>query len=175
MRITIAAQAVPMEIHYHHAWLVWVLFFVGEMLHIALQTDDLARKSKISRAAVLESVGIRVLWRAFACSMIFGLLWYYPGMLSGLLKHVGLPVSDDESAVLAIPMNNFIAGGYGLVLDSLVGYVPFLKSQLPTVDIPVQSALSTAADANVKAGEAIATAQVVTDQTVGKSSATLKP
>lgn len=119
------------DIHYHHAWLIWLLYLVGVSLHIALQVDDIARKNKLERQAVWDAIYIRLLYRTFVTAMIFGILWYYPMLISSGLKMIGHPLGDDEASVLAIPMNNFIAGLYGVGLDSLLGYIPGLKSWLP--------------------------------------------
>jgi hypothetical protein len=130
-----AAQSLPVDIHYHHVAWIWILFFFGQFLHIALQVDDLARKSSKPRDEVLGMILIQVCFRTFWCAMIFGLIWQYPLIISNVLKIFGHPIGPDEADVMAIPMNNFIAGIYGLSLDSVLGYIPVLKSQLP----PVQS------------------------------------
>ena len=124
-----------MEIHYHHIGVIWALFLVGEGLHVFLQVDDLARKNLQSRIAVLKCILAPVAYRAFACAMIFGLLWQHPDIVSRLAGYFGHPLSADESEVFAIPMNNSIAGLYGLFLDSLLGYIPVLKSQLPALNV----------------------------------------
>jgi hypothetical protein len=123
-------------IHYHHAWLVWALYFVGVGLHVALQVNDIAAKNGWKRLAVVNAIGAAVAYRTFGTAMLFGLLWHYPLLISNALKAVGVNIGPDEAAVLAIPMNNFVAGLYGLVLDSLLGYIPGLKSWLPSVNPP---------------------------------------
>jgi hypothetical protein len=128
------AAAVP--IHYHHAWLVWALYLIGAAIHVGLQVDDIARKNKWTRRDVIQAIGPAVAFRAFFSAMIFGLIWHYPMLISNALKMVGVNVGPDEAEVLAIPMNNFIAGLYGLMLDSLLGYIPGLKSWLPPCDPP---------------------------------------
>lgn len=157
----VAAQVIPTEIHYHHGWLVWLLYLVGALLHVALQVDDIARKNNWKRQAVLQAIGIRVAFRTFWTAMAFGLIWHYPMLISNALKLVGHPLSPDEAEVFAIPMNNFIAGIYGASLDSLLGYIPGLKSWLPDVGGDVKVALSEAAAANVQSGAAIGKAQEV--------------
>jgi Na+/proline symporter len=131
MKGLMEANAVP--IHYHHAWLVWALYFVGAALHILLQVFDIAAKNKWKPKAVLMAIGPAVAFRAFAASMAFGLIWYYPEGIANVLKLVGVNIGADEAEVLAFPMNNFIAGLYGLGLDSALGYIPGLKSWLPSV------------------------------------------
>lgn len=148
-----------MGIHYHHGWLIWILFFVGQVLHVALQVNSLADSSGKTRTTVLKNIFIPVMWRTFACAMIFGLIWQYPDMIAKLASMVGFNVSSDETSVLAIPMNNFIAGVYGLGLDSALGYIPFLKSQLPVIQLPVKEALADAAAKTVEVAKAIEVAQ----------------
>lgn len=126
----------PVPIHYHHAWLIWVLYFAGAALHVALQVNDIAQKNKWTKKDVIGAIGTAVAFRAFASAMVFGLLWHYPLIISNALKAVGVNIGGDEAEVLAIPMNNFIAGLYGLMLDSLLGYIPGLKSWLPSVTPP---------------------------------------
>jgi hypothetical protein len=131
--IDLAAQSVPSAVHYNHGWLVWVLYFIGAALHVALQVNDIAEKNKWTREDVMKAIAPAVAFRAFASAMIFGLLWHYPLLISNVLKIVHIDIGPDEAEVFAIPMNNFIAGLYGLMLDSLLGYIPGLKSWLPTV------------------------------------------
>lgn len=131
------AQAVPLEIHYHHGWLVWVLYLVGAALHVTLQVNDIAAKNGWKRRKVISAIGPAVAFRTFASAMIFGLVWHYPLIISNTLRTFGINVSADEAGVLAAPMNNFVAGLYGLLLDSLLGYIPGLKSWLPNVNPPL--------------------------------------
>jgi hypothetical protein len=127
----VETQAAEDIVHYHHVSLIWSLYLMGVLCHVALQIDDIARKNKWARKAVVEALWIRLVYRTFATAMIFGIIWHYPLLIPGALKAIGHPVSDDEATVLAIPMNNFIAGLYGSGLDSLLGYIPGLKSWLP--------------------------------------------
>lgn len=138
------AQAVPVPVHYHHAWLVWILYFIGAGLHVTLQVNDIAAKNQWKREEVVKAIGAAVSFRAFASAMAFGLLWHYPLLISSALKLVGINLGADEAAVVAIPMNYFVAGLYGLMLDSLLGYVPGLKSWLPSVNPPAPAAKANA-------------------------------
>lgn len=129
-----AAEGLSVPIHYHHAWLIWVLYFVGALLHVGLQVNDIAAKNAWKRRDVINAIGAAVAYRAFASAMVFGLIWHYPMAISNAMKMFGINVGQDEAEVFAIPMNNFIAGLYGLMLDSLLGYIPGLKSWLPGVN-----------------------------------------
>jgi hypothetical protein len=132
-QIQLQAQAVPTPIHYHHGWLVWVLFAAGDLLHAFLQIDSMARKANVSRKSVFLAVLAPLAYRTFFCACVFGLIWKDPTLLAQIAGIFGHPLGPDEAAVFALPMNNAIAGIWGLFLDSALGYVPFLKSQLPAV------------------------------------------
>jgi hypothetical protein len=134
-----ATEGTPLIVHYHHAWLVWMLYLIGAALHVALQVNDIAAKNKWTRQDVIKAIGAAVSYRAFASAMLFGLIWHYPLLISSALKAVGINIGPDEAEVLAIPMNNFVAGLYGLMLDSLLGFIPGLKSWLPSVNPPPAS------------------------------------
>jgi|SRR5215469_12966319 len=130
----------PVPIHYHHAWLIWLLYLVGAALHVVLQVNDIAAKNKWTRRAVIETIGPAVAFRTFFSAMIFGLIWHYPTIISDVLKAMHVNIGQDETEVFAVPMNNFIAGIYGLGLDVLLGYIPGLKSWLPDVTPPAPPA-----------------------------------
>jgi len=131
----VEAQAIVTPVHYHHIWIIWILFLVGDGLHVLLQVNSLATVSKISKMVVLRSIWIPVAFRTFASAMIFGLIWQHPDLISQIGGIFGHPLSSDENSVFTIPMNNMIAGLYGLFLDSVLGYIPVLKSQLPDVTV----------------------------------------
>lgn len=130
------ADVQPLEIHYHHGWVIWALFFVGQLLHAGLQINSLAASHKVTKKSVIESIWIPLAFRTFACAMVFLLIWEHPSLIAQIASLIGHPISPDEAAVFAIPVNNAIAGLYGLFLDSLLGYIPVLKSQLPALDTP---------------------------------------
>lgn len=159
--MTTATDAVmpSIDAHYHHTWLIWGLFFLGQILHGLLQIDSISRQTKQTRRTILYDAWIRIAYRMGACSVLFGLVWLYPELLTKLLGVIGLQVSGDEATVIALPMNNLLALGYGMGFDSALGYIPILKSQVPPVEMPVQKVLADAAAANVQSGEAIAAAQ----------------
>jgi len=123
----------PVEIHYHHDWLVWVIFAFGDGIHMLLQIDTIARNTKTSWRAVFTDAWARLLYRAAVCIFVFGLIWHYPHMLTAIASKVGITVSSDEAEVFALPMNNILAFGWGLGLDVMFGYIPWFKSQLPSV------------------------------------------
>jgi hypothetical protein len=127
-------EAHVITVHYHHAWLIWVLFLAGELFHAALQIDNLSRAGATTRLAVLRQVVTPLISRAFVCAMIFGLIWEDPQLIAQIAKLLGHPLGADEAGVFALPMNNMVAGLYGMFLDSLLGYIPILKSQLPAIE-----------------------------------------
>jgi hypothetical protein len=123
----------PILVHYHHAPWIWATFIVALLLHSLLNVDDIARKTLRSRAAVFEDAWIRIFYRWGFCIGFFGLLWLYPEILTKLFGIFGIQIGGDESAVFSLPMNIPLALLYGLVSDSILGYIPILKNQLPPI------------------------------------------
>lgn len=124
----------PVVVHFNHIWLVWLLYFWGQLSHAALQVDSQARKAKLTRRSVFYTTWPRIVYRVSISTALFMLVWDNPGLITGAFSMIGHPLGADETAVLAIPMNNALALLYGLLTDSLLGYVPFLKSQLPDLN-----------------------------------------
>jgi len=118
---------------YHHLWLIWILYYWGQLSHTALQVDSQARKAKMTWKAVLSVTGIRLIYRMTFSTAIFMLVWNNPQLIVKALGFFGMSISSEESSVLALPMNNALALLYGLLTDSLLGYIPVLKSQLPDI------------------------------------------
>ena len=117
-------------IHYHHIGWIWVLFVSGMLIHWLGQVWRLSQDSKTQIKTVVQVNWVPMLYRSFACGLVFAGIWQHPQMIASLLRFFGHPVSADEAEVLAWPMNNVLAGAYGFGLDSLWGYVPWLKSQM---------------------------------------------
>jgi hypothetical protein len=146
----LAAQAVPIGIHYHHAWLIWLLFLIGDALHVWLLTSDLANKSKQSLRTVLKATAPALAFRTCFTCAAFGLIWGDPELLTQIAKIFHVSMSVDEAAVFALPMNNAIAAIWGLFLDSAFGYIPFLKSQLPPVMVVEVKQVTTSTQTQVE-------------------------
>jgi hypothetical protein len=130
-----ATEIIAREItvHYHHSWIIWIIFLFGQALHALLQIDTIARNNKVTRASIFYQNWVRILYRVSASSVAFGIIWLHPQTISGILGVFGIHIGGDESQVFALPINNTLALGYGLCLDSLFGYVPFLKNLVPDV------------------------------------------
>ena len=126
----------PIGVHYHHAPLIWVLFFVGLALHTLLQIDTIARNTKQRRREVFYDSWIRIAYRYGFSVVAFGLLWLYPEVVVQIAGIAHIQIGSDEAAAFALPMNNLIALGCGLLFDSILGYIPILKSQLPPIEDP---------------------------------------
>jgi hypothetical protein len=140
MQIPTAAQAVPVPVHYHHYWLVILIYLLGWAFHVALQVDAIARSGKTAyakRRQVLAYLWPRIAARAFVATMLFLLVWQHPELIQRAASLFGYQIGKDESGVISFPMNNAIAGLYGFFSDSLLGYLPFLKGQLPAVEPPM--------------------------------------
>lgn len=132
--LPLEAQAMPTVVHFHHIWLVWILYYWGQAMHAAMQVDSQARKGRITRRAVLGITWIRILFRITAATALFLLVWDNPELIVKGLALIGHPISADEQSVLLLPMNNALALIYGLFSDSLLGYIPILKSQIPNLN-----------------------------------------
>jgi hypothetical protein len=130
----LATEPVGVPVHFHHAILVWAIFYVGQILHAALQIDSIAKKSGKLRRTVFSLTWVPLAFRVGACTVVFGFVFSYPTFIPQIAKILGHPLGPDESSVLALPVNNALALAYGMFLDSVLGYIPFLKSQLPDVN-----------------------------------------
>jgi hypothetical protein len=132
LEATTAAHSI--SVHYHHAPLIWFLFLLGQILHALLQLDTTATNHGASRRAMLYKNWIRLCYRVAVSSVAFGIIWQHPQLIHGLLGMIGIQIGGDEAAVFALPMNNLLALGYGLCIDSLISYIPWFKNLLPTVE-----------------------------------------
>jgi hypothetical protein len=121
--------------HYHHIYWIWVLFVVGMAMHWLLQVWRISQDTKTPMLAVINKNLVPVAFRSFVDLLIFAGIWQHPDILAQIAGFFGHPVTPDETAVFSIPMNNVLAAAYGVGLDSLIGYLPWLKSQLPPLTI----------------------------------------
>ena len=110
-------------VHYNHSWLIWMLFFIGSSIH----TASVLQKTKVKLTDSLTPIAFRTMFS----TMIFWAIWQYPYVIALAFKMAGHPLAGDEGEVFALPMNYPVAGIYGLFLDYALGFVPFLKNQLP--------------------------------------------
>jgi hypothetical protein len=124
----------PVTVHYHHAPLIWVLFLLGQVLHALLQLDTTATNHGTARRDLFFKNWIRICYRIAISAVAFGIIWQHPQIIHGLLATVGIQIGGDEAAVFALPINNLLALGYGLSMDSLISYVPWFKNLLPEVN-----------------------------------------
>jgi hypothetical protein len=121
--------------------LTWIFCMIGQLIHLAVQIDTIARaknNSAISRLEILKDRAIPIIARLFACTMIFGV--FFGGGLPKLLEAMNMqpPV---WAAIISILLSGTgfvgicISGLIGLALDSLITFIPMFKSYLPpTID-----------------------------------------
>lgn len=114
---------------------IWLLFFVGQVVHVMAQIETVVRTKTNpanSRLQILKDGWFAFVIRAFVCTMLFGVF------LSGELPTVLLAFKIESplwvealSAVMNSAAGPFIAGAFGYSIDSLLAYIPGLKSYVP--------------------------------------------
>jgi hypothetical protein len=110
--------------------ILWFLF--GQALHVAAQVDAIARAKNNpidSRAAILKARATAFIVRIGLSSAVF-VLWLQ-GTLIEVIMATGLTVPDSIEKVLNLHVTGAIAVLAGFAADSVLGYIPFLKSSIP--------------------------------------------
>lgn len=117
--------------------MIWVMFALGQLMHLAMQVDAIARAKNTpvtSRKQIVLDRAIPIAVRFFLCTMAFGILFgggageVYIAFgseapqwllnLSGLLANTSI-------------VGYFIAGVIGFGVDSAIGFLPFVKTYIP--------------------------------------------
>lgn len=109
-----------------------VFFLIGSALHTLAQVDAIARSKKEpvnSRTAILKAQWITILVRDGWCLALF-VLWLQ-GQLVAVLTAVKIPLPDSVAGVLDLHVGSAIAFLAGYAFDSVLSFVPGLKSTLP--------------------------------------------
>jgi len=118
---------------YLHVFFSYLVFFVGYALHAALQVDAQVRSSANSattRVSVLKSNVFVILMRLFISALVLALLRGYPQYLAPLLSFAG--VTTTSFAVST--SSEIFAAAWGVVGDSLLTFIPFLKNYVPPLN-----------------------------------------
>lgn len=121
----------------HSNWLMWLCYSLGQYLHVAVQLRAIANapNSHFSKSRqILADRWPNFAARMFLATMLFLLFWDNPGVLPKLLGYAGFTISQNLADILSLPMSAAIAGIYGWASDSLLGYIPGLKSTVPSVN-----------------------------------------
>lgn len=127
-----ALSAEAISSRYVH--LIEIMFGVGYIMHVLYQVNAAAtaKNNPInSRLKILQNSSIQIVVRFFINAILFGLVWHYPSVLASGLGDVGVNLSPNMTAILTLPMNPLIAGGYGYCMDSLLAFIPILKNAVP--------------------------------------------
>src|ERR1700722_447833 len=103
------------------------------LLHWLLQIWQMSVDGKTSMISVVKKNVVPMLWRSFADGLIFAGIWQHPQMIADVAKFFGHPISADEASVFAWPMNNVLAGAYGMGIDYLISHIPGLKNAYPSL------------------------------------------
>ncbi len=131
----IASHAAELAAPHHH-YVIFASFVMGYFLHVWLQVNSIVRATpdEITTNFVVSQNAPRLAVRFFISMMAFLVIWGNPSSVPAILKYVGLSLSDDAVALLTLPMNIPIAGGLGVFIDVLLGFVPMLKNALPPIE-----------------------------------------
>jgi hypothetical protein len=142
-----AVTADSISSRYYH--LIEIMFAVGYLMHVLYQVNAAAtaKNNPInSRLTILRNSSIQIVVRFFMNVLLFGLIWHYPSVIASGLGDVGVNLSPNMTAILTLPMNPLIAGGWGYCIDSLLAFIPLLKNAVPP---PINGSAVIIPEANV--------------------------
>src|ERR1700732_4026396 len=115
-----------------------VFFLIGSGLHTLAQVDAIARSKSNqwnSRLAILKQEWITILTRDGWCIALF-VLWLQ-GQLVATLTANKVPLPDMALTILDLHVGSAIAFMAGYSFDSVLSFIPGLKSTLPAaIDVP---------------------------------------
>ena len=109
----------------------WICYLIGTLLHAGLQIAAIANAHKQPWVETFRAVLLNLAARVFVATMVLMLLGQYPAALSNLIKLIGWEPSN-TSLYMSAPM----AGIFGYAFDNVLAFIPFLKSQVPSLDPP---------------------------------------
>lgn len=126
--------------------LAYAMFLTGYAIHLFLWIDEAVRdptNGAKTRLGLLKLNAARLLARFFLSLILFGLVRAHPSFLVTLLGYVGVTPSGVFSELLAAPLDGWLCGLYGYGADSLLGYIPILKSYIPPLPAAAPPAAKT--------------------------------
>lgn len=117
--------------------LVWLMFLIGQLMHLGAQIDAIVRARNnpaISRLQIVKERWIPITVRAFICSCVFGI--FLGGGGPQILKAFNMS-APAWMITLGVLMTNtglvgvFLAGLSGFGIDSAIGFIPYFKAYIP--------------------------------------------
>lgn len=117
--------------------MIWLMFFLGQLVHLAAQVDKIARAENTpvtDRSQILQERLIPIAVRVFACTIAFAVL--FGGGAPELFKIFGIEPWSwlvGLSGLLAntSPVGKAIAAALGFGMDSALTYIPKLDTYIP--------------------------------------------
>lgn len=120
------------QLHTAHFVVAGIFFVLGEAMHTLVQIDSLVREKnnpETSRIALLKDQWIplvtRLVWNLAAFALIL------EGEFVAILKAINIPIPDALTAILDIHVGGAVAWLAGYGFDSILAYVPGLKTYTP--------------------------------------------
>lgn len=114
--------------------LIWLVFLVGQAVHLNLQIWAIVTAPNSTAktwSEVFYARGPAIIARSFLCTMLFWL--WLDGQLVAGLDGLGIPLPGWVHVMLALHVSAPIAGLAGFVADSILAFIPWFKSTVPTV------------------------------------------
>lgn len=113
---------------------IWCFFLFGNLVHLILQIWAIVSATNSPAKTWSEVFYSRwpvFLARGFLCSMFF---WgWLDGQLISGLNGVGIQLPGWVTTILALHVNAPVAGVAGYAADSVLAFIPWFKSSVPTI------------------------------------------
>jgi hypothetical protein len=117
-------------------WLAFGAFVAGYFIHLYLKIDEAVRDKSNpanSRWGLIKQNAAVLLARFFFSAVAYGFVRSHPELLSTLAGYANIPVAI--LGQLTLVTNIPLSGVFGYEVDSLLGYIPGLKNQVPQFPI----------------------------------------
>lgn len=105
---------------------LWILYFLGQAIHVLLQADAVARAPNNPVKTRLEVFNImwrNYLARWFVGTMLFWLFVLYPTAIPTMVEYFGWNVPASIALMFQQKMPPPIAGLVGYAMDSILGFL----------------------------------------------------
>lgn len=138
--------------------LVWLFFLLGQLCHTAFQVETIVRAPNnvaYSRLQILKDRWIAFLIRTISSTMFFWI--FLAGELATILGAFNVETPSWLKIVSVVIQSSAgppIAWFIGLAIDSLLAFIPFLKSYIPDVEgLPPTTTITTTTEIKDKKAE----------------------